>query len=62
MSRKPKDNPVDEDFVQFSRQATEHQLENILADEYKRYRHGDYVSARIAAAERGWQVEDGKRI
>ena len=62
MSRKPKDNPVDEDFIQFSRQATDRQLENILEDEYKRYRHGDYVSARIAAAERDWHVADGRRV
>ena len=51
---------IDEDFVQFCRQATDNQLENILRDEYKRYNHGDYDSARIAAAERGWTVKNGE--
>jgi hypothetical protein len=54
--------PIDEDFVQYCRQATDTQLENILAKEYARYQHGDYDSARIAAAERGWHVHNGSRI
>ena len=53
---------ADENFIQFCRQATDSQLENILRDEYKRYQHGDYDSARIAAAERQWRVKNGERI
>lgn len=53
---------IDEDFVQFCRQATDTQLEHILAKEYDRHNHGDYDSARVAAAERGWTVRNGSRI
>lgn len=53
---------MDESFIQYCRQMTDTQLENILMKEWKRYKHGDYDSARIAAAERGWTVEDGERI
>ena len=53
---------MDEDFINFCRKSTDAQLENILRDEYKRYRHGDYDNARIAAAERGWTVKNGERI
>lgn len=53
---------ADEDFIQFCRQATDRQLESILEKEFNAYKHRDYDSARIAAAERGWQVKDGKRI
>ena len=52
---------IDEDFILFCRQATDRQLENILRDEYARHRHGDYDSARVAAAERGWNVTNGER-
>jgi hypothetical protein len=54
--------PIDEDFVGFCRQATDSQLEAILIDEWKRFEHGDYASARLAAAERGWTVRNGERI
>ena len=53
---------IDQDFVQFCRQATDTQLENILLKEFSRYKHGDYDSACLAAAERGWIVKNGKRI
>lgn len=53
---------VDEDFVQYCRQCTDQQLEEVLRFEYGRYRHGDYTNARIAAAERGWRVHKGERI
>jgi hypothetical protein len=53
---------VDEDVVQYCRQATDTQLENILAKEHARYQHGDYDSACIAAAERGWRVHNGSRV
>ena len=53
---------MDENFIQFCRQATDTQLENILRKEYTRHKHGDYDNVRIAAAERGWWVKDGERI
>lgn len=52
----------DEDFVEFCRQCTDKQLENVLRDEYARYQHGDYISAKLAAAERGWRVFSGQRL
>ena len=55
-------NDIDDDFVQYCRQATDAQLANILRDEYNAYQHRDYPSARIAAAERGWTVHKGERI
>lgn len=55
-------NPIDKDFVNFCRQATDSQLENILADEYASFGHRDYDSAVRASMERGWVVEAGKRI
>jgi hypothetical protein len=53
---------IDNDVVQYCRQASDTQLENILAKEYARHQHGDYDSARLAAAERGWTVRAGKRV
>ena len=53
---------ADEDFIQYCRQCTDSQLEAVLEKEYNAYKHRDYDSARIAAAERGWQVKNGKRI
>lgn len=53
---------IDHDFVQFCRQATDKQLENILAFEYPRDSRGDYESAVKAATERGWAVDRGKRV
>lgn len=55
-------NAIDDDFVQYCRQCTDSQLEAVLEDEYKAFRHRDYPSARLAAAERGWRVERGVRI
>jgi hypothetical protein len=55
-------NEIDEDFVQYCRQCTDSQLEHVIQKEYDAFQHRDYPSARIAAAERGWRVEDGKRV
>lgn len=55
-------NPIDKDFVQFCRQATDTQLENILKKEWYAYQHRDYDSAVRASMERGWVVEAGKRL
>ena len=55
-------NEIDEDFVGFCRQATDSQLENILQDEWNAYEHRDYASAEKAAEERGWTVNNGKRV
>ena len=54
-------NDIDEDFVQYCRQCTDQQLENVLRKEYDAYQHRDYPSARVAAAERGWHVNQGDR-
>lgn len=54
-------NEIDEDVVQFCRQASDAQLESILEKEWKAHKHRDYASARLAAAERGWTVRNGKR-
>jgi hypothetical protein len=55
-------NEINDDFVEFCRNATDRQLENILKKEYEAWQHRDYPSARIAAAERGWRVQDGVRL
>lgn len=52
---------IDRDFVEFCRKATDSQLEEIIQREYARQGHGDYLSALIAAAERGWNFVKGKR-
>jgi hypothetical protein len=55
-------NPIDLNFVQFCRQATDAQLEAILLKEWEAFEHRDYASAQQAAEERGWSVQDGQRI
>lgn len=55
-------NPIDEDFVQFCRQATDSQLAEILSKEYAAHHHRDYSSALIAAGERSWLVVGGRVI
>jgi hypothetical protein len=55
-------NPIDPNFVQFCRQATDDQLEAILLKEWQAFEHRDYPSAQQAAEERGWSVQDGQRI
>jgi len=55
-------NAIDEDFVSYCRQCTDEQLKNVLLKEWEAHQHRDYASARVAAAERGWQVKDGKRV
>lgn len=52
-------NALDEDFVDYCRACTDSQLRNILEFEWKSYGHRDYVSARVAASERGWHVHNG---
>ncbi len=52
-------NPIDNDFVQYCRQATDTQLENILKFEWDSFEHRDYPSAEKAAEERGWTVDKG---
>ena len=54
-------NPIDEDFVNYCRHATDAQLEAILLKEWKAFEHRDYGSAVVAAGERGWFVKDGTR-
>jgi hypothetical protein len=54
-------NDIDEDVIQYCRQCTDAQLEEVLSKEYDAYEHRDYYSARIAAAERGWVVVNGER-
>jgi hypothetical protein len=54
-------NPIDPNFVQFCRQATDDQLEAILLKEWQAFKHRDYASAQQAAEERGWSVQDGQR-
>jgi hypothetical protein len=53
---------IDEDFCDYCRQCTDSQLEEVLRFEWQRFDHGDYDSARIVAAERGWTVHNGKRL
>lgn len=55
-------NNLDESFIQYCRTLTDQQLESVLQKEWAAYEHRDYASARVAAAERGWVVEDGERI
>jgi hypothetical protein len=55
-------NLVDEDFVEYCRQCTNEQLENVLKHEYDAFQQRDYASACIAAAERGWITSYGKRL
>lgn len=55
-------NAVDDDFVEYCRKCTDDQLKAVLKKEWDAYGHRDYASARIAAAERGWQVKDGERV
>lgn len=55
-------NDIDEDFVQYCRQCTDAQLKEVLRKEWDAHQHRDYASARVAAAERGWQVENGERV
>lgn len=52
---------IDNDFCTFCRQSSDAQLEEILRLEWARFDHGDYDSARIVAAERGWTVHNGER-
>ena len=52
---------ADEDVIEYCRGLTDAQLEFVLDKEWNRYQHGDYDAARIAAAERGWRVQNGKR-
>ena len=55
-------NPIDEDFVQYCRQASDSQLRVILLKEWNADGHRDYGSARLAAAERGWRVAAGRVV
>lgn len=55
-------NAIDNDFVNYCRQCTDAQLEEVLRKEYEAFEHRDYPSAQLAAAERGWTVVKGKRI
>ena len=55
-------NLVDVDFVQYCRQCTDAQLEEVLKREYEAFQQRDYASACIAAAERGWITSYGKRL
>lgn len=55
-------------FKAFCRNATDAQLEEILAREWEASRFAlgdrmwDYMAALFVANERGWAVEDGRRI
>jgi hypothetical protein len=51
-----------EDTIQFFRQCTDAQLEHNLKKKWEAYKHRNYNEVRIAAAERGWTVRNGKRI
>lgn len=55
-------NQIDQDFVQYCRQATDAQLESILMKEWEAYEHRDYASAEKAAEDRGWTVSEGSRL
>lgn len=55
-------NTLDESFIQYCRGLTDQQLESVLQKEWAAYEHRDYPSARVAASERGWVVENGKRV
>ena len=52
-------NPLDRDFIQYCRQASDDQLKEILIKEWNVHMHRDYPSALTAAIERGWHVECG---
>lgn len=59
----------DEGFLGFCRGATDHQLENILHQEYRaavvlenESRMPDYQAARLEAERRGWTVFRGQRV
>lgn len=55
-------NPLDEEFIAYCRTLTDAQLEYVLRKEWEANGHRDYASASVAAAERGWTVENGERI
>jgi hypothetical protein len=55
-------NEIDQDVVQYCRQCTDAQLEEVLRKEWHAALHRDYASARVVAAERGWVVKNGTRI
>ena len=53
---------IDEDFCDYCRKCTDSQLEEVLRFEWSRFGHGDYDSACVVAAERGWRVRNGERV
>jgi hypothetical protein len=52
---------VDNDVVQYCRQCTDRQLEEVLRKEWAAHKHRDYPSAVKVSEERGWTVKNGER-